>query len=176
MDIVEKARVFARAAHAAVGQRRKYTGEEYVYHPMEVATIVQGAGGDVNMITAAILHDVLEDTGVTEDILRDEFGDDITDLVKWLSDVSKPEDGNRAARKQIDREHSAAAPARAQTIKCFDLWSNTRSIAAHDKDFAKVYLVEKRALLAVLTKAWPEALAAAYSVLEDAEADLQLPK
>lgn len=176
MDIVEKARVFARAAHAAVGQRRKYTGEEYIYHPMEVATIVQGAGGDVNMIAAAILHDVIEDTEVTEEIVREEFGDDIADLVMWLTDVSKPEDGNRAARKKIDREHSAAAPARAQTIKCFDLWSNTRSIVEHDKDFARVYLVEKRALLAVLTQAWPEALAAAYSVLEKSEADLQLSK
>lgn len=176
MDIVERARIFARAAHAAVGQRRKYTGEEYIYHPMEVATIVQGAGGDVNMIAAAILHDVIEDTQVTEEILREEFGDDITELVGWLSDVSKPEDGNRAARKAIDREHSAMAPARAQTIKCFDLWSNTRSITEHDKDFAKVYLKEKRLLLEVLIKADPTARQAAYDSLLAGERDLQFSK
>lgn len=176
MDIVEKARIFARAAHAAVGQRRKYTGEEYIYHPLEVATIVQGASGDVNMIAAAILHDVIEDTQVTEEILREEFGDDITELVGWLTDVSKPEDGNRAARKAIDREHSAMAPARAQTIKCFDLWSNTRSITEHDKDFAKVYLKEKRLLLEVLIKADPTARQAAYDSLLAGERDLQFSK
>lgn len=165
MDIVEKARIFARAAHAAVGQRRKYTGEEYIYHPMEVATIVQGAGGDVNMIAAAILHDVIEDTQVTEEILRDEFSDDITDLVLWLSDVSKPEDGNRAARKRIDREHSAAAPARAQTIKYADFISNTRSITEHDKDFSKVYLVEKQLALEMMDKGDPELRAKAMEIV-----------
>lgn len=153
MNTVEKAKVFATAAHAAVGQTRKYTGEPYVVHPIEVASIVERAGGTEAMVAAALLHDVLEDTGVTFDVLEAEFGSEVAELVLWLTDVSKPEDGNRSTRKALDRQHSAAAPAEAQTIKVADLISNTRSIVAHDPNFAKVYLEEKRMLLEVLTKA-----------------------
>jgi hypothetical protein len=80
------------------------------------------------------------------------FGADIAALVGWLTDVSKPEDGNRAHRKAMDREHTAAAPAEAQTIKLADLISNSKSIMEHDPAFAKTYLEEKRLLLAVMTK------------------------
>ena len=156
--LIDKARVFATAAHAAVGQTRKYTGEPYVVHPIEVSDIVAGAGGTDAMIAAALLHDVLEDTKVTFDLLEQEFGSEVAELVLWLTDVSRPEDGNRSTRKALDRQHSAAAPAEAQTIKVADLISNTRSIVAHDPGFAKVYLEEKRLLLDVLTKADPDLL------------------
>ncbi len=153
MSLVERARVFATAAHAAVGQRRKYTGEPYVVHPIEVSRLVDQIGGTSEMVAAALLHDVLEDTDVTFDVLEEEFGTSVAELVLWLTDVSKPEDGNRSTRKALDRQHSAAAPAEAQTIKVADLISNTRSIVAHDPGFAVVYLQEKRQLLGVLTKA-----------------------
>ena len=158
MSVIDKARVFATAAHAAVGQTRKYTGEPYVVHPIEVSNIVAEAGGTDAMVAAALLHDVLEDTKVTFDVLEAEFGLEVAELVLWLTDVSKPEDGNRSTRKALDRQHSAAAPAEAQTIKVADLISNTRSIVAHDPNFAKVYLEEKRLLLEVLTKADPALL------------------
>ena len=80
------------------------------------------------------------------------FGIDIATLVGWLTDVSKPEDGNRAHRKAMDRAHTAEAPAEAQTIKLADLISNSRSIMAHDPAFARTYLEEKRLLLAVMTR------------------------
>ena len=155
MTLVEHARIFATAAHADVGQTRKYTGEPYVVHPIEVASIVKNAGGTEAMVAAALLHDVLEDTGVTFDLLVDQFGSEVAELVLWLTDVSRPEDGNRSTRKALDRQHSAAAPADAQTVKVADLISNTRSIVAHDPGFAKTYLEEKRLLLDVLTKADP---------------------
>ena len=158
MNTVERAKVFATAAHAAVGQTRKYTGEPYVVHPMEVASLVESVGGTEAMVAAALLHDVLEDTGVTVDVLEEQFGSEVADLVLWLTDVSKPNDGNRSTRKALDRQHSAAAPAAAQTVKVADLISNTRSIVAHDPDFAKVYLAEKRLLLDVLTRADPTLL------------------
>lgn len=157
-NIVERARLFATAAHAAVGQTRKYTGEPYIVHPLEVASIVESAGGTDAMVAAALLHDVLEDTDVTVDLLEAEFGSEVADLVLWLTDVSKPEDGNRSTRKALDRQHSAAAPAAAQTVKVADLISNTRSIVAHDPHFSKVYLEEKRLLLDVLTRADPTLL------------------
>ena len=154
-DIVERARVFATAAHAAVGQLRKYTFEPYIVHPAEVAEIVAEAGGTPEMIAAAWLHDTVEDTGVTSELIRAEFGDEVATLVGWLTDVSRPDHGNRAARKAVDRAHTAAAPAEAQTIKLADLICNTKSIVAHDPKFAVTYLAEKRELLEVMTKGNP---------------------
>ena len=153
MDIVRKAQVYAMAAHAAVGQKRKYTGEPYIVHPAEVASIVARVpGATPDMVAAAWLHDVVEDTGCTFTDVHMAFGIDIATLVGWLTDVSRPEDGNRAVRKAIDRAHTADAPAEAQTIKLADLISNSRSIMQHDPEFARVYLEEKRMLLAVMTR------------------------
>jgi (p)ppGpp synthase/HD superfamily hydrolase len=161
MTMVERARVFATAAHAAVGQVRKYTFEPYIVHPAEVAKIVRDAGGSEAMVAAAWLHDTVEDTGVTIETIRAEFGVEVAELVGWLTDVSRPEHGNRAHRKALDRAHSAAAPAEAQTVKLADLIANTRSIMAHDAAFAKTYLEEKRLLLAVMTKGDPTLMAEA---------------
>jgi (p)ppGpp synthase/HD superfamily hydrolase len=161
MTMVERARVFATAAHAAVGQVRKYTFEPYIVHPAEVAKIVRDAGGSEAMVAAAWLHDTVEDTGVTIETIRAEFGAEVAELVGWLTDVSRPEHGNRAHRKALDRAHSAAAPAEAQTVKLADLIANTRSIMAHDAAFAKTYLEEKRLLLAVMTKGDPALMAEA---------------
>lgn len=153
MDIIRKAQVYAMAAHAAVGQKRKYTNEPYIVHPAEVAKIVAGVpGATPDMVAAAWLHDVVEDTGCTFTDIHMAFGIDIATLVGWLTDVSKPEDGPRWFRKKMDREHTAEAPAEAQTIKLADLISNSRSIMEHDPKFARVYLEEKRLLLEVLTR------------------------
>lgn len=102
------------------------------------------------MIAAAWLHDVVEDTPTSIDTIRDQFGEQVAALVADLTDVSRPEDGNRKARKAIDREHTAKASPNAKTIKLANLIDNTRNIVARDPDFAKVYLCEKRQLLEVL--------------------------
>jgi (p)ppGpp synthase/HD superfamily hydrolase len=155
MNIVEKARIFATAAHAAVKQVRKYTGEPYINHPFHVMSIVKTVTHTPEMLAAALLHDVVEDTGVTIELIEQEFGSEVANLVGWLTDVSRPEDGNRATRKQLDMEHTAQAPAAAQTIKLADLISNTSSIVKYDMNFAETYLKEKAALLKVLTKGEP---------------------
>ena len=174
--LVDRARVFATAAHAAVGQLRKYTNEPYIVHPTEVAEIVRSVPHTAEMLCAAYLHNVVEDTGVTvEDVWR-EFGCVVASYVQWLTDISKPEDGNRAERKRIDREHLRNAPAEVHTIKCADLCSNIQSIAKHDPNFAVIYLCEKRALLEVMTKADPVALKKAYNTLFEAERILHLSK
>jgi (p)ppGpp synthase/HD superfamily hydrolase len=178
MNQVEKARVFATAAHAAVGQKRKYSGEDYIVHPLHVATVVAEAGGTEVQICAALLHDVLEDTQVTEQTLRVEFGNEVTDLVVWLTNVSKTTcpTANRKTRKAADRDALAKAPAEAQTIKLADLISNTVSIVAEDPDFAKTYIPEKKELLEVLTlgdrslwdAAWAQIVAAEEKFVQDA--------
>jgi len=148
--IVEKALSFATEAHE--GQVRKYTGVPYIVHPIEVMEIVKTVSGDVNMHAAALLHDVVEDTDVTIQDIQREFGEDVARLVDDLTDVSKPEDGNRKTRKALDRAHSAMASARAQTIKLADLISNGRDILKNDRNFAKVFLKEKDLLLQVMTE------------------------
>lgn len=153
MFIIEKARTFAMAAHAATGQLRKYTHEPYFVHVEEVAQIVMSTSTFTEeMVAAAYLHDTVEDTAVTIDLIEREFGSKVAELVGWLTDVSKPEDGNRAHRKALDRAHSAAAPADAQTVKLADLISNSRSITQCDPEFAATYLEEKRLLLEVMDK------------------------
>lgn len=178
MDIVEKARAFAVAAHSAVGQKRKYTGEPYWNHPVEVARIVSTVGGSKSMIAAAMLHDVVEDTGVPIELIYSEFGGCVAEFVAGLTDVSKPEDGNRQQRKAIDRAHTAAQSPDCQTIKLADLISNTSSIARHDPDFARVYLLEKHALLKVLVGGHPTLHESATLLLIEAAAaiGLELPQ
>lgn len=152
---------FATQAHA--GQKRKYTGDDYIVHPVAVAQIVRDFGGSVDQQAAALLHDVVEDTDVTIDQVRDAFGDRVADLVGWLTDVSVPSDGNRAVRKAIDCAHSADAPADAQFVKLADLMDNTKSIVDHDPQFARVYLKEKALLLSAMTKVQDTALFKAVS-------------
>lgn len=152
MELIERARVYATAAHAGIGQKRKYTKEPYIVHPTRVAATVARVGGTPEMIAAAYLHDVVEDTHVEMDDIRAEFGNKVADLVDWLTDISKPEDGNRKTRKAMDAAHTAQAPAEAQTIKLADIIDNTFSIEEYDPSFAVVFTREKAALLDVLTK------------------------
>lgn len=148
---VDRAIEFATIAHE--GQVRKYTGEPYVTHPIEVARIVGTVPHTTAMLVAAVLHDTVEDTDITlEDIERD-FGAEVSELVYWLSDKSRPEDGNRKVRKAIDRKHIKAAPVKAQTIKLADIIDNTKSISEHDPDFWRVYRHEKIMLLDSMPKA-----------------------
>lgn len=138
---------FAIAAHH--GQRRKYTNEPYITHPVAVGQIIRGMypKTTTNMIVAAVLHDVVEDTQFTNDDIKEHFGERVAELVYWVTDQSKPEDGNRADRKKIDREHIWAGPVESQVIKLADLIHNTGSIVEHDKDFARIYLPEKSLIL-----------------------------
>lgn len=141
---------FATDAHG--DQKRKYTNEPYITHPLAVMKIVQGVPHSTEMLMAAVLHDVVEDTPVTIEQIEDDFGSVVAEMVNGLTDVSKPEDGNRATRKKLDREHIAKQSAEVHTIKLADLIHNTMSISQHDPDFWKVYKKEKILLLEVLTK------------------------
>ena len=150
LNIVGKALDFASQAHG--DQKRKYTGEAYTVHLVEVMNIVRSVVRDDEMLAAALLHDTVEDTATTVADIQKSFGSRVAKLVDELTDVSKPEDGNRATRKGIDRAKLAGVSADAQTIKLADLISNAKDIAVNDPSFAKVYMDEKRQLLAVLTK------------------------
>ena len=149
-DMLAKAIQFAADAHH--GQVRKYTGEPYVTHPLAVMKMVQEVPHTSEMLVAAVLHDVVEDTPFEIEDINREFGSLVSLYVDGLTDVSKPEDGNRRTRKAIDRDHTALQGAEVQTIKLADLIHNTYSIQKHDPSFYKVYKREKVELLNVLTK------------------------
>lgn len=153
--LIRQARAFATQAHGSIDQRRRYTNEPYIVHPAAVAKIVSTVTGDAEMIATAWLHDTVEDTEATIEAIEETFGASVAELVWWVTDVSRPEDGNRKARKEIDRQHLAKAPARAKTVKLADLIDNSRSILRHDPKFAAVYIAEKALLLEVLTEGDP---------------------
>jgi len=164
MNRLDKAILFSKVAHEAVGQKRKYTGEPYFNHPLRVMKLVASVlPDDEDAQIVALLHDVVEDTDVTLAFIRDEFGQRVERGVFALTDTPTVEGGpNRKERKKMDRERIAKAEGWIQTIKVADMIDNTSSIVENDPNFAKVYLEEKRLLMKVLKDADP-------SLKEDAE-------
>lgn len=153
MSLALRAKQFATEAHNSIAQKRKYTGEPYIVHPEDVVAILTRLSDKPpteEMIAAAWLHDVVEDTPVTLDDVRAKFGSKVADLVDQVTDRSRPEHGSRAVRKAIDRSHIACGTPEAKSIKLADLISNSASITQYDPLFAKVYMAEKRELLKVL--------------------------
>jgi (p)ppGpp synthase/HD superfamily hydrolase len=169
-ELIKKALDFATKAHE--GQKRKYTGEPYIIHPIEVMNIVKTVPHTDEMLCAALLHDVVEDCGVTLEEIRAEFGNEVCFMVNDLTDFSCPEDGNRAKRKEIDRIWISQAEPRSKTIKLADLISNTKSICQHDRNFAKVYIKEKELLLEVLTEGDPVLYKQAYDLMVKCKKEL----
>jgi hypothetical protein len=149
-DLVKRASDYATRAHQRIDHRRKYNRQPYHVHLEAVARMVATVTDDPEVIAAAWLHDTVEDTPATLDNIEAEFGKPVADLVEELTDVSKPGDGNRAVRKEIDRKHTAQASSRAKTVKLADLIDNCRDITRHDPRFARIYLMEMAQLLDVL--------------------------
>lgn len=149
-----RAMELARKVHAF--QVRKYTGNPYVDHLAEVAGIAMSVGwhnAEIHpdkLLAVCWLHDCIEDHGVDPSELQHIFGPDVMAGVVMLSDV---EEGNRAERKAASRRRLHASPGWVQTIKVADMMSNTSSIVKHDPEFARLYLEEKRLMLAALDKA-----------------------
>lgn len=149
-NLVAHAADYAKIAHAS--QQRKYTGEPYFNHLVEVAVTLEWVGCRPEVVAAGYLHDSIEDTSVTGMDLSRLFGPEVAWLVEQVTDVSKPSDGNRAFRKKLDAEHLSRATPEAMTIKLADIISNTRNILERDPSFAKMYLKEKKALLPLLLR------------------------
>lgn len=171
--LTEKAAIYARAAHDAVGQVRKYTGEPYWKHTERVAETVLMAGHCNNLVCAAFLHDTIEDTLISHENLVYEFGLFIAHLVLELTDqYCDPSLGNRKRRKELECKRLSQISYEAATIKYADLLDNTESIVKHDKEFAKVYLAEKRGILEVMAQGDPVLYFKCWDILKEAEEEL----
>lgn len=163
--LVNDALMFAIKAHGT--QRRKYTGQPYIVHPVGVAKIVETVDHTPDMIAAALLHDVVEDCNVTLEELCDTFGPKIGMYVHYCTNVSEKRDGNRAFRKKMDADHFAIGPPESQTIKVADCIFNSKGVMKYDqKFFHSTYKYEKQYMLGVLTKADPILLNQAQEILD----------
>lgn len=82
MTLSERARIFATQAHADAGQKRKFTDEPYIVHPAAVVELLMSANPSEEMIAAAWLHDVVEDTGVTLAAIGALFGPGLSSTLR----------------------------------------------------------------------------------------------
>ena len=158
---IDKIKELATKAHG--DQKRKYSGDPYVTHTFRVADTVERYGGDDAQIMAAILHDVLEDTTMSENelwmelltIVDTHIANDVIKLVRELTDVYTTEnfpDFNRKARKEMESMRMGNISPRSQTIKYADLLDNGEDIMKNDPKFGELYLKEKRIILKYMNK------------------------
>ena len=128
-ELLERAFIMARTAH--FGQKRR-SGEDYLTHPVEVARILIDLGMDSDCIVAALLHDVVEDTGVTVQEVSKIFGSDVATLVEGVTKLgkipytSKEEEQVENLRKMF---LATAKDIRVIIIKLADRLHNMRTMA-----------------------------------------------
>lgn len=133
-SLLDRAIEFAVRAHA--GTERRGKGFPYIVHPMEAMAIVATMTPDQEVLAAAALHDVVEDTDVTVEEIRAAFGDRVASLVACESDIVLAELSEEASwpvRKQAAIDRLAAASHDAKVVALGDKLSNMRAIA---RDYA----------------------------------------
>ena len=133
-SLLDRAIIFAVRAHA--GTERRGKGFPYIVHPLEAVEIVATMTPDQELLAAAALHDTVEDTDVTIEQIRAEFGDRIASLV--ASDSDEKVSGVSAEQSWVIRKQAAInrlshASRDAKTVALGDKLSNMRAIA---RDYA----------------------------------------
>lgn len=129
-SLLDRAIIFAVKAHA--GTERRGKGFPYIVHPLEAVEIVATITPDQELLAAAALHDVVEDTDVSVDEIRAEFGDRIATLVAAESDTFEEgvsEEDSWHSRKRAAIERLASASHDAKIVALGDKLSNMRAIA-----------------------------------------------
>ncbi|MBX7214860.1 MAG: bifunctional (p)ppGpp synthetase/guanosine-3',5'-bis(diphosphate) 3'-pyrophosphohydrolase [Thermoflexales bacterium] len=131
-------RAFALAEEAHHLQRRK-SGEPYILHPIAVAELLGHMNLDASALAAALLHDVVEDTGVTLDDLRAQFGDEIASLVDAVTKLSKTADyrTDREAESLRKMMVGVIKDPRVILIKLADRLHNMRTLDAQTPEKRK---------------------------------------
>ncbi len=155
-EILSYVQSYAGDAHGE--QVRKYTGEKYIGHPMRVMMTVRAYCREPEVLAAALLHDVLEDTPVSarqmeEDLARIMDSRQVTrtvGLVVELTDVFIKNDFpqlSRRTRKEKEAARLATVSPEAQSIKYADIIDNVTDIVRQDSDFATVFVREAHNML-----------------------------
>ncbi len=128
-EFLDKAIIFAVKAHANTERRGK--GFPYIVHPMEAMEIVASMTADEELLAAAALHDVVEDTEVTIEEIKEEFGQRVAKLVATESEVQvqgKSESESWRERKQVAIDRLENASRDAKIVALGDKLSNMRAI------------------------------------------------
>ena len=168
--VVERARAFAKHKHR--DQLRKYSKQPYVVHLDGVVRVLRAHGvEDPQVLAAAYLHDTVEDTDTTIEEVYNAFGEEIARLVYWLTDAEK---GRRQIRKIMSAWRLGGAPWDAKVIKLADFIDNTDDICKHDRNFAPIYLAEKRKILESMVESEGEKLTS-LSIFQEASKVTLLP-
>lgn len=129
MDILDRAIVFAVEAHS--GGVRKGTKTPYIVHPLEAVSIVTTMTDDREVMAAAVLHDVVEDTEYTIEDIQAQFGDRVAELVGSESENKRedlPAEETWEIRKLETIEHLSRAGLEVKMIALSDKLSNIRAI------------------------------------------------
>lgn len=127
-DMIQRALVWASQRHT---EPRKGTGIPYITHPAHVAIILARHGFDEPVLTAAILHDLLEDTATTAEEIHKEFGAEVTGMVRELSEPQFPDRPRKESwtlRKEIKLKMLQEASPGALAIAAADRVHNTANI------------------------------------------------
>ncbi|MDC1527804.1 bifunctional GTP diphosphokinase/guanosine-3',5'-bis pyrophosphate 3'-pyrophosphohydrolase [Gammaproteobacteria bacterium] len=128
VDLVRRAYFYAEQAHD--GQFRR-SGEHYVSHPLAVAEILRAMHMDHQSLLAAMLHDVIEDTGITKNDIEGQFGETVANLVDGVSKLNKIEFSTRAEAQAENFQKMALAMAkdiRVILVKMADRMHNMRTL------------------------------------------------
>ena len=161
-ELLDRAIIFAVKAHS--GTERRGKGFPYIVHPMEAMEIVATITSDQELLAAAALHDTVEDTDVTIEQIRAEFGDRIATLVQ-IESVGD-EEGTWHERKQKAIDLIANAPLDAKIVAMGDKLSNMRAIT-------RDYAVQGDALWSLFHASDPKDHEWHYRGLADALRDLK---
>ncbi|TLM79025.1 bifunctional GTP diphosphokinase/guanosine-3',5'-bis pyrophosphate 3'-pyrophosphohydrolase [Microbulbifer harenosus] len=130
IQFVRRAYFYAEQAHD--GQTRR-SGEPYITHPLAVATILAGMHMDAQSLAAAMLHDVIEDTGIPKAALAEQFGDEVADLVDGVSKLTQFETDSPAEKQAENFQKMALAMARdirVILVKLADRLHNMRTLGS----------------------------------------------
>ena len=147
-SLIEAAGALAIRSHR--GQLRR-TGEPYVTHPIEVATLVADLGMDAPTVAAALLHDAVEDTAVTTEMLREQFGDAVADIVDGVTKLdrlnfaTKEEAQAASVRKMFV---AMARDLRVIMIKLADRLHNMRTLSVMPHEKQRLTALETRDIYA----------------------------
>ncbi|HUF95058.1 MAG TPA: bifunctional (p)ppGpp synthetase/guanosine-3',5'-bis(diphosphate) 3'-pyrophosphohydrolase [Acidimicrobiia bacterium] len=130
VELLRRAYDLAKEAHK--GQVRK-TGAPYITHPLAVAKMLAETGLDAPTLAAALLHDTVEDTNVTLEMIRDDFGDEIASLIDGVTKLDRVRYTNREQAQAATIRKMVVAMAqdvRVLIIKLFDRLHNMRTVYA----------------------------------------------
>ncbi|UVE17713.1 bifunctional GTP diphosphokinase/guanosine-3',5'-bis pyrophosphate 3'-pyrophosphohydrolase [Pseudomonas sp. LS44] len=135
VNLVRRAYFYAEQAHD--GQRRR-SGEAYVTHPLAVANILADMHMDHQSLMAAMLHDVIEDTGIAKEALSAQFGETVAELVDGVSKLTQMDFQTKAEAQAENFQKMAMAMARdirVILVKLADRLHNMRTLDAmpHEK-------------------------------------------